>query len=63
MKLRKFEILSLELRAGGSGPEQSWLVRYRAIRDKKWSEGELWVMARTEAEAKRIASKRFGGVK
>jgi hypothetical protein len=61
MRFRKFEILRMELSPGGPGPERLWRVHYRAIKNKKWVEGALWSLGRTEAEAKQKALTRHGG--
>ena len=61
MNLRKFEILSVELSPGGPGPERAYTVNYRAIKNKVWVENKLWVIARTEKEAREQAMNRFGG--
>jgi len=61
-RMRKFEILGVELVPGGSGPERSWRIRFRAIINKQWVEQERWAIARTEAEARRKMEQRFGGV-
>ena len=60
VKLRKFEIMSIKLYAGGPGPEQAWRVHYRAIKNKVWTEGDLWIAARNESEARHKAMQRFG---
>jgi hypothetical protein len=62
MRLRKFEILRIELSPGGPGPERAWQVFYKAIKNKKWKNGSLWVIARTVAEAQQKAQDRFGGI-
>lgn len=59
--MRKFEIISVSLNPGGAGPERLWFVKYRAIKNKKWIEKELLVLARNEKEARHNAENRFGG--
>lgn len=59
--LRKFEIIDVELRPGGPGPEYSYVVYYRAIKNKQWVEDYVWVMARTASEARHKAQQRWGG--
>jgi hypothetical protein len=58
--VRKFEILNIELSPGGPGPDRAWKITYKAIRDKLWVENHLWIIARTEKEAKSKAESRFG---
>ena len=60
---RKFEVLSVELVPGGSGPERSYRCKCRYIKDKLWAEGDLWSIGRTAEEAKRKLEQRFGGKK
>ena len=61
MRLRKFEILSVELSPGGPGPERAYKINYRAIENKHWTENQLWVIAKNEREAREQAMIRFGG--
>lgn len=61
--MRKFEIISVELIPGGSGPERSFKVKYRAIVNKVWIEKELWSIGRNEEDARKRAEKRLGGKK
>jgi hypothetical protein len=61
MKFRKFEILSAELSPGGPGPERLYRIKYRAIVNKQWVEGELSSLGRNEQEAIAKAQNRFGG--
>ena len=59
MKLRHFEVTDAEGTSGSPGPERAWKVGYKAIRDKKWITGFVWMIARTAKEAKEEANKRF----
>ena len=61
MNLRKFEILSVELSPGGPGPDRAYRINYRAIKNKLWVEKQLWIIARTEREARDKAMNRLGG--
>jgi len=61
MKMRKFEVLSVELSPGGPGPEQAWSCTCRYIKGKQWVETKLWSVARNAQEAKRDLEQRFGG--
>lgn len=59
--MRKFKILKVELNPGGPGPEYLWAVHYTAIVKKQWKNGQLWIIARNEKQAKERAMIRFGG--
>ena len=60
MRLRKFEILGVErFTEGHAGPEYSFQVAYKAIRNKEWIQGKLWIIARNEKEARNKAESRF----
>lgn len=60
MKIRKFQIIDVQLSPGGAGPEQAWRVKYRAIVDKRWVEQTLFVLAKNQSDARAQAEKRFG---
>lgn len=60
MRLRKFEIINVELVPGGPGPERAYKVYYRAIKDKKWVESFLWSIGKNEKEARDRVIERFG---
>jgi len=59
--MRKFKVLDVELSPGGPGPDRIWVVKYRAIVDKKWTESTVMMVARTSKEAKHKAEQRYGG--
>lgn len=63
MRFRKFEILGSELSPGGAGPERLYIVRYRAIKDKEWVEGQMTAFGRNAKEAEHKIQQRFGGKK
>lgn len=62
MTLRKFKIKSVKLSPGGAGPDRLYEIYYKAIKDKKWIDGKLLVIAVNEKDAKDKAYKRFGGI-
>ena len=62
MRLRKFEILSIEEEPGSSGPLRFFKIHYKAIKDKEWINGSLYSNGRTKEEAYKNAMSRFGGI-
>lgn len=64
MKLRKFEILDVKFSAGGNGSDygHGWIITYKAIKNKKWVNDTLFVIAPSEKLARDKAIKRFGGI-
>lgn len=60
MNMRKFEVIKVERGDGGPGPEYAFLITYKAIVKKLWSEKTLWVVAKNSIEAKQKAEDRFG---
>ena len=60
-QLRKFEIVKCVLSPGGPGPERAYSLYYRAIKNKKWIEDKLWIIANSEKQARSEAMSRFGG--
>jgi hypothetical protein len=59
--LRKFEILDIISDPSGAGPDRFFEIKYKAIKNKEWTEGVLTIIARNKDEAREKAMKRFGG--
>lgn len=58
---RKFEIVGVEESLGGAGPERLFKIKYKAIENKKWTDGTVWMVAKNKEEAKEKSLRRFGG--
>ena len=50
MKLRKFEILRVEVSPGCPGPDRTYNIYYKAIKKKVWVESKLYILAKNEKE-------------
>lgn len=60
MRIRKFEITSVEVEPRGLKP--FYTVHYKGIKNKEWVTGKVFFSANNEAEAKYLAMQRFGGI-
>jgi hypothetical protein len=60
MKIRKFEITSITVEQ--SSPFNVYTIYYKGIRNKKWINGKLLCLAKSEKEAKDKMMKEFGGI-